>query len=150
MGEELLAGSVFVQQDIPFTIETSYTWAGDGINAHQEPDHDFWQIGERETQYGSTNDGLGRFELHVLEIVNTNTSGPVAIYERRWFDPEGALLSKPRKKYSKVANLKGFIRRRKMTLSAAASNPLGAAPSAAGSASTAQHPEHMLAPKEER
>jgi len=35
-------------------------------------------------------------------------------------------------------------------LSAAATNPLGAAPSAAGSASTAQHPEHMLAPKGER
>lgn len=114
----IVAGAIFEQTDIPFTVECHYEWVGEGFGARQEPMHEYWRIGERETQYGTTNDGLGRFELHVLEVVETQTCGTVAIYERRWFDPEGELLSKPRKKFSKVGNLKGFIRRRKMVAQA--------------------------------
>ena len=113
-GLQLNAGDVFVQANIPFTVETKYEWVGEGFGARQEPMCDYWRIGSRETQYGSEADGQGRFEVHILEIVRTRTSGEIAIYERRWFDPEGALLSRPRRKYSKVGSRKALISRRKM------------------------------------
>lgn len=108
------AGSVFIQTGIPYTVETAYEWVGDGFGARQEPMREYWQIGRRETQYGEVSDGEGRFELHVLEVIETMTSGKVAIYERRWFDPDGDLISRPRKRYAKIGNLKAVISRRKM------------------------------------
>ena len=80
----VVEGAAFVNADIPFTIECEYEWVGEGLGARQEPMREVWRIGSRETQYGHDDDGKGRFEVHVLEIVETKTSGPVAVYERRW------------------------------------------------------------------
>ena len=111
---EIVAGSVFVQTNIPFFVDTEWVRVGLGTDTRTEPKREFWQMGVRETQYGHEADGMGRFEIHLHEVVQSETSGPLAIYERRWFDPEGVQISKPRRKYSRLSSLKAIISKRKM------------------------------------
>ncbi|QUT04006.1 hypothetical protein KFK14_12705 [Sphingobium phenoxybenzoativorans] len=62
-------------------------------------------------------EGFGYLEISVHEIVETSSSGTIAIYYRQWFAPDGAPAWGNRRKrvIGSIGSLNALIRRRQMT-----------------------------------
>ena len=68
-------------------------------------------------------EGNGWLEIHVKEIVQTQSCGTLAVYYRQWFNPEGERLWSRRRVIGNLASLRSLIRRRKMSPIAHLENP---------------------------
>lgn len=60
-------------------------------------------------------DGCGWLEVSVTEVIDTKTAGKLAVYYRRWFNPEGEPMARPYRRVASISSLKALIGRRKMT-----------------------------------
>lgn len=96
---------LYRSQGYAMCIDHTCDYAGD-------PTVEIWRFANEDD--GS--DGDGWLEVRVDEIVQTERSGTLAVYYRRWMAPDGepAWGRKPRRVVGSLGSLKALIRRRKM------------------------------------
>lgn len=84
-------------------------------DARGDPTVELWRFTSCEDD---GEDGYGRLEIRVHEIVETERSGTLAVYYRQWFAPDGgpAWGNRPKRVIGSLGSLRALLRRRKMVL----------------------------------
>lgn len=107
-------GKTFTCGDIPMFCRTVWRGCGEGFNYREEPSHDEWSAGTRDTPNGPQEDGHGELFIKVAEILQPQTTERLAIYYRWYVDPDGGVFGK-RRKIINLSSLRRFIKARGMT-----------------------------------
>lgn len=77
-----------------------------------DPTIERWTFAHSEDE---PNHGYGHLRVSVLEIVQSQRSGLLAVYRKQWWTPENEPLNAGRRIVGSLSSLKGLISRRKMT-----------------------------------
>lgn len=100
----------------PFKIEAGQFW-------HDRAEFYFsategWRLADTDPDYRDEADGeneIGLCELEILEVVESEHSGPICIFVRRFVDPRGGIL-RSHKRIRTVKGVKGYISGRRFRL----------------------------------
>lgn len=106
MREEITEGAVFQSQGVQMFTDYRPDDRGD-------PTVEVWCFAHSEDD---PHHGYGHLRVSVLEILQSQRSGDLAVYRKQWFTPEDEPLNGGRRVVGSLVSLKALISRRKMTL----------------------------------